>query len=239
MIIAQVKADQSVQNRYGYSPYGRVASDANDNGNPYPYTGRENDGTGLYFYRARYVDPVQKRFISEDPIGLGGGINIYTYVEGNPNSMIDPEGLSGIGDFSRGAGSYFRSLYRTGKQLARSYGALGQCEKLRSEEEDVILQDVIAELRDSATARDLAKRGIADYLGKHGTYLKGRVTAGVATSVVTPAGLGIGVTALAANGDIRYAIEQGADSVETALAGITGDVRIRNARAQSRSCECK
>ena len=38
--------------------------------NSYQYTGRENDGTGLYFYRARYYAPALGRFISEDPIGL-------------------------------------------------------------------------------------------------------------------------------------------------------------------------
>jgi len=38
-----------------------------DDGNPLQYTGREVDGTGLYYYRARYYDPVLKRFISDDP----------------------------------------------------------------------------------------------------------------------------------------------------------------------------
>ncbi|MFZ1548664.1 MAG: RHS repeat-associated core domain-containing protein, partial [Candidatus Nitrotoga sp.] len=42
--------------------------------------------------RARYFDPVLKRFISADPIGLGGGVNRYTYVGGNPISRVDPDG---------------------------------------------------------------------------------------------------------------------------------------------------
>ena len=66
------------------------------------YTGRENDETGLYFYRARYFDPVLKRFVSEDPIGTEGGLNLYTYVEGNPVSFTDPEGLSPFGDGNYG-----------------------------------------------------------------------------------------------------------------------------------------
>jgi RHS repeat-associated protein len=60
------------------------------------YTGRENDATGLYYYRARYYSPAFQRFISEDPIGLAGGINQYSYVEGSPIDSVDPSGLDGI-----------------------------------------------------------------------------------------------------------------------------------------------
>ena len=66
-----------------------------DDGNSIQYTGRENDGTGLYFYRARYYDPVLKRFVSEDPIGTRAGLNFYGYVGGNPISYADPLGLAG------------------------------------------------------------------------------------------------------------------------------------------------
>lgn len=51
----------------------------------YGYTGRERDAdTGLYYYRARWYDPQVGRFISEDPIGLNGGINLYAYVQNDP-----------------------------------------------------------------------------------------------------------------------------------------------------------
>ena len=65
--------DQQKSNWYAYSPYGESQSLGPDDGNPLQYTGRENDDTGLYYYRARYYDPVLKRFVSEDPIGLMGG----------------------------------------------------------------------------------------------------------------------------------------------------------------------
>lgn len=77
---------------YAYSPYGQATSLGPDGGNSLQYTGRENDGTGLYFYRARYYDPMLK-WISDDPIGLAGGINQRAYVGGNPISNTDPMGL--------------------------------------------------------------------------------------------------------------------------------------------------
>ncbi|MBI2745252.1 MAG: Ig-like domain-containing protein [Burkholderiales bacterium] len=96
-VIAQVSDDNSanLQNSYAYSPYGQSSTVGPDaTSNPNQYTSRENDyQAGLYFYRARYYDPVLKRFISSDPIGLAGGINTYTYVEGNPVQLFDPYGL--------------------------------------------------------------------------------------------------------------------------------------------------
>jgi RHS repeat-associated protein len=77
---------------YTYEPYGVAGADASSS-NAFQYTGRENDGTGLHYYRARYYDPVLKRFISEDPIGLFGGPNFYSYVEGDPVNWVDPLGL--------------------------------------------------------------------------------------------------------------------------------------------------
>jgi RHS repeat-associated protein len=60
----------------------------------YGYTGREWDSNaGLYYYRNRWYDPAQGRFISEDPIGLNGGINLYAYASNDPVGKTDPSGL--------------------------------------------------------------------------------------------------------------------------------------------------
>jgi RHS repeat-associated protein len=62
-------------------------------GTRYSYTGREWDPDAkLYFYRSRYYDPQARRFLSEDPIGLNGGINLYAYAGNNPINMTDPQG---------------------------------------------------------------------------------------------------------------------------------------------------
>jgi RHS repeat-associated protein len=90
--IALADASQAIQQTYQYEPYGEVnATGSSDN--PYQYTGRENDGTGLYYYRARYYSPTLKRFISEDPVGLAAGLNSYAYVHGDPTNRYDPLGL--------------------------------------------------------------------------------------------------------------------------------------------------
>ncbi|HAU5594936.1 TPA: RHS repeat protein, partial [Citrobacter amalonaticus] len=58
--------------------------------------------TGLYYNRHRYYDPLQGRYITQDPIGLMGGWNPYTYPL-NPLSKIDPLGLSAWSDAKSGA----------------------------------------------------------------------------------------------------------------------------------------
>jgi RHS repeat-associated protein len=59
----------------------------------YRYIGRELDEyTQLYYYHARFYDSQIGRFISEDPIGFGGGNNWYVYVGNNPIKNFDPEG---------------------------------------------------------------------------------------------------------------------------------------------------
>jgi RHS repeat-associated protein len=61
---------------------------------PYQYTGRELDfETGLYYYRARYYNPSNGTFISEDPTGFSGGLNLYEYSSNSPEVFSDPLGL--------------------------------------------------------------------------------------------------------------------------------------------------
>ncbi len=61
--------------------------------NPFQFTGRENDGTGLYYNRARYYSPTLGRFISQDPLGFAGGDpNLYGYVGNDPANLSDKTG---------------------------------------------------------------------------------------------------------------------------------------------------
>jgi len=63
---------------------------------PFKYAGQVgiiDEGNNLYYMRARYYDANIGRFISEDPIGHNGGLNLYAYVGGNPVMLVDPLGL--------------------------------------------------------------------------------------------------------------------------------------------------
>jgi RHS repeat-associated protein len=91
--LALANSSGSVQTEYTYDPFGNTSISGSAT-TPYEYTGRENDGTGLYFYRARYLSPTLQRFASEDPIGLAGGTNFYAYVENDPTNFRDPLGLA-------------------------------------------------------------------------------------------------------------------------------------------------
>jgi RHS repeat-associated protein len=62
--------------------------------NPIRFQGQYlDDETGLHYNRYRYYDPGGARYLTQDPIGLAGGFNLYRYV-GNPVNLIDPLGLS-------------------------------------------------------------------------------------------------------------------------------------------------
>jgi RHS repeat-associated protein len=83
-------------NKYAYEPYGRMAKNSVEAvPNSFRFVGAygvSDEENGLIFMRARYYLPQLGRFLNKDPLGWGGGPNVYQYVEGNPLAAIDPQG---------------------------------------------------------------------------------------------------------------------------------------------------
>lgn len=90
---------------YDYDPYGRLISpDAPIT--DYTYAGLMIDSdSGLYLSSTRAYDPIAGRWLSRDMIGeeADQSLNLYTYVDGDPMSKIDPEGEFGIAGAALGA----------------------------------------------------------------------------------------------------------------------------------------
>ncbi|MBO3087836.1 RHS repeat-associated core domain-containing protein [Cellulomonas dongxiuzhuiae] len=85
-------ADGSVSARWSFDPFGVASVSGDVHGADLGFTGRQLDGAGLTFHRARYYDAGLGRFISEDPIGFAGGSNLYAYGANAPTVFTDPTG---------------------------------------------------------------------------------------------------------------------------------------------------
>jgi RHS repeat-associated protein len=96
--VAVTNSSGVVQTEYTYEPFGKTTVSGTTNSSSYQYTGRENDGTGLYYYRARFYNPQLQRFISEDPHPgfqtLSQSLNKYSYVMNDATDYVDPLGLT-------------------------------------------------------------------------------------------------------------------------------------------------
>ena len=78
--------------QYSYLPFGAIVGQVESDDQPFKYVGRYgvmDEGDSLYYMRARYMDAITGRFVSEDPVWHR---NLYVYAENNPVDFIDPDG---------------------------------------------------------------------------------------------------------------------------------------------------
>jgi RHS repeat-associated protein len=95
--VAAAQGGTEIKN-YGISasPWGEVASDTGTVVRFRLGSQEYDQETGLYHLGARYYDPQLGRFMSEDPSGIAGGLNLYTYAGNDPVDRHDPTGLDDL-----------------------------------------------------------------------------------------------------------------------------------------------
>ena len=91
--LALTDGSGTVQTSYTYDPFGATSVSGATSTNAAQFTGRENDGAGLYYYRARFYSAELQRFTGEDPLGLTAGLNLFAYAGDAPTVFVDPLGL--------------------------------------------------------------------------------------------------------------------------------------------------
>jgi RHS repeat-associated protein len=83
--VALTDMSQAVVNSYAYDPFGQILGQQESVPQPFKFVGQYGvmaEPNGLYYMRARYYDPGVGRFVSEDPLGFGGGdVNLSAYVD--------------------------------------------------------------------------------------------------------------------------------------------------------------
>ncbi len=124
-VMALSNAAAATTTRYQYDPYGATTITGEAPAASFAYTGREKDTDELYFYRSRYYNTSYKRFLSEDRIGLSGGVNLYGFVDGDPINSTDPLGECPWCVWA--AGQYARCVAACALQSAAMTALTGGC----------------------------------------------------------------------------------------------------------------
>jgi RHS repeat-associated protein len=140
--LALADATGAIQTSYTYEPFGNAAVSGASSNNPFQFTGRENDGTGLYFYRARYYSPTFQRFVSQDPLGFAGGhVDLYGYASNDPVDYRDASGKLLIGGLLTAAACGAYDVYQHYSLVSDENALANQVSALRQQIQDLSNQE--------------------------------------------------------------------------------------------------
>lgn len=129
--VAMTDATGNVVSKYAYTPFGKLAGMQETVSNPFRYVGKlgvVDNENGLLYMRMRYYDPEVGRFITKDPIGFAGDINLYRYAGDNPVNWVDPYGLHVIGliaDLLSELMEFKQDMDTIGELIEASHGIMG------------------------------------------------------------------------------------------------------------------
>jgi RHS repeat-associated protein len=96
-VTALTDSSGTVVATYSYDPFGVLMEKTGTLDQPFRFsTKRYDEDTGLSYYGFRFYSASLGRWITRDPLGEAGGINLYGFVGNNAINGIDPLGLQGI-----------------------------------------------------------------------------------------------------------------------------------------------
>ena len=94
---AVLDSAQQVVAAYRYDPFGNLLAQRGTFTQPFRFmTKRTDTGAGLVSFGYRFYAPHLGRWLTRDPLGEAGGLNLYAYVGNNPVNWVDPWGLTKI-----------------------------------------------------------------------------------------------------------------------------------------------
>lgn len=98
-VTALISETGALSARYHFDAFGKIIEQTGDTNNRFTFTGHQHDDiTGLYYFKARYYDPSQGRFVSEDSyegtLQTPESRNHYLYAYANPTVYIDLTGYA-------------------------------------------------------------------------------------------------------------------------------------------------
>ena len=122
--ITLTDASGNVTDQFNYTPYGELMARTGSTDTPYTFCGRHGvywEGGSLYHMKARYYRADLARFISPDPLGIAGGVNLYAYANGDPILFLDALGLC-----AESGGGWLRGAQTAGELGASMIPGVGE-----------------------------------------------------------------------------------------------------------------
>lgn len=98
-VSALLNNSQAIAAAYAYDGYGNILSKSGALDQPIRFSTKAYDEkTGLSYYGYRFYSAGLGRWMTRDPLGEAGGINLYGFIQNNPVNLVDPYGLRSLGD---------------------------------------------------------------------------------------------------------------------------------------------
>ncbi|MEW6427114.1 MAG: RHS repeat-associated core domain-containing protein [Thermodesulfobacteriota bacterium] len=92
-VTALIDSSGAVVAAYAYDPFGAPLAKTGSLDQPYRFSTKPYDEkTGLSFFGQRFYAPTLGRWLTRDPMGEAGGVNLYAFARNNPNDWLDPTG---------------------------------------------------------------------------------------------------------------------------------------------------